>query len=163
MEYAFPNFNAPEPKQSSFEARCLKQLHAELIPGMSWSKVEEEVNPLTYAEYQKRLAYEGRELPTIQFLGKSQAWELEFSDIFRESIKKYDFFKKWEREEYDAIAFLCIATPMVCIKGDYSTISNLDEESSVIVKPYKGEQYLIMTFKSYAKLLKTETTFSWYE
>lgn len=163
MEYAFPVFNNPEPKKSGFEVRCLKQLHAELLPGITWSKVEEACHEITYAEYQTHLVYEGRELPTIQFLGKSQAWELEFSEIFRESIKKYDFFKKWEKEEYDAIAFLCIATPMVCIEGDYSTICNLDEESSVIVKPYNGKQYLIMTFKSYAKLLKKTTNFSWYE
>lgn len=164
MEYAFPTFNNPEPKKSGFEARCLKQLHAEILPGIPWSRVEEECPELTYTEYQKHLVYEGQELPTIQFLGKSSAWELEFSEIFRESIKKYDFFKRWERDDYSAVAFLCIGTPMACIKSDYSTVYNLaDTDTSLIVKPYKGEQYIIMQFKSYAQLIKNSTTFNWYE
>lgn len=165
MSYEFPSFdNVNQSRQNeSFESRCVKQLNSVWLPDTPWSEIEKTCGtPVTYAEYLQHVTYDGEELPTIQFMGKSSAWKLELHDILCKDIKTYDFFKEWDKDEYWAIAFLCIGTPMVCVKSDYSLIYEISGMSmSIISKAYGNTDYGIMTVKDYARILKECATFSW--
>lgn len=133
--YSTPNFG-PErhDKVEQFEEFCVKKIHSAVLPGIPFKQLNID-DPVTLSKYQERVVISGIDWPTIQFDNSKNYHGITFKKLFSEKLTSFQFYKDWQKEDYQQFVFPVVSTPMLITEFEIGDAHGLmNEPVTYIIK-----------------------------